>query len=303
MKRVLVTGASGFLGRRLISRLEKDGNYELFAVTTHPNGLAFPARIRVETADLLDVAAIKGLLERVYPDICIHLAWDQREGYRNSLSNYHWLAASTLLFAEFQRVGGRQFLFAGSSGEYEDQSGHMAEVPRPRPMSLYGQCKKAVSELILASESNMWVQVARFFTIYGPGDPHRFGAIPSAICTLLQGKIFSCQHPNAIRDYIYIDDAVEAIVRLLFSDYHGVVNIGSGFPHSMREVFLEIGKQLNCPEKVVFAGEASGETVLVSDNTILQNAVGFTPRTDLSEGVAECIAYWRTQLGDERCGP
>lgn len=299
MKRVLVTGASGFVGHRLISRLEKEGNYELFAVTSRLNGMAFPAETRVETADLLDAAAIKGLLERVHPDICIHLAWDQREGYRNSLSNYHWLAASVLLFAEFQRVGGKQFLFAGSSGEYEDQSGRMAEVPSPRPMSLYGQCKKAVSELILASESNMRVQAARFFTIYGPGDPHRFGAIPSAIYTLLQGKTFSCQHPDAIRDYIYIDDAVEAVVRLLRSDYHGAVNIGSGLPRSMREVFLEIGNRLGCPERITFHSKAGRETLLVSDNTILRNIVQFSPQTDFSQGIDRTIAYWRTQLGVE----
>lgn len=303
MKRVLVTGASGFLGSRLICRLAEDGNCELFAVTSQPGGIEVPANVHVETADLLDGDAVKGLIKRVWPDVCIHLAWDQRKSYRDSPSNYQWLAASIQLFAEFERAGGRQFLFAGSSGEYEDRVGGMAETPRPQQMSLYGRCKKSASELFLSVDNGVQVQVARCFTVYGPGDTHRFGAIPAAICTLLKGGTVSCRHPRTIRDYIYIGDAAEAVLRLLRSDYHGAVNIGSGIPRSMWEVFLEIGRQLNCPERISFCGEVREATMLVSDNTILRNTLDFTPQTDFSEGIAKAIAYWRTQLGAEKCEP
>lgn len=301
MKRVLITGARGFLGSRLLRRMAEEGEERLFAVTSRADGMEAPEGVSVETADLLDADAVRRLMERVSPEVCVHLAWDQGEGYRSSPSNYRWLAASIQLFDEFERVGGRQFLFAGSSGEYEDRAGGMAETPRLRRMSLYGRCKKSASELFLSADSGVRVQVARCFTVYGPGDTHRFGAIPAAICTLLKGESFSCRGPRTIRDYIYIDDAVEAVLRLLRSDYHGAVNIGSGIPRSMREVFLEIGRQLNCPERIFFDGEAGGETVLVSDNAILQTVLGFVPGTDFSEGIARSIAYWRTQLGADRC--
>jgi len=177
--------------------------------------------------------------------------------------------------------------------------GGITEASQPRQMSLYGRCKKSASELFLAADSDMQVQVARCFTVYGPGDTHRFGAIPAAIRTLLEGKTFFCQNPRTIRDYVYIDDAVEAVIRLLRSNYCGAVNIGSGIPRSMREVFLEIGRQLDCPDRISFSGEAGGENILVSDNTLLQDVLGFNPQTDFSEGIARSIAYWRRQLGAE----
>lgn len=300
MRRVLITGARGFLGNRLLRRLAEEGNDQLVAITSQTGGMEVPGGVSLETVDLLDVDAVKRLMRRISPEICVHLAWDQREGYRNSSSNYQWLAASIQLFAEFERVGGRQFLFAGSSGEYEGQAGGITETSQGQGMSLYGRCKKSASELFLSAESNTQVQVARCFTVYGPGDTHPFGAIPAAICTLLKGEKFSCQSPRAVRDYIYIDDAVEAFLRLLRSGYRGAVNIGSGVPRSMREVFLEIGRQLNCPEKISFDTETAGESVLVADNTILQSMIGFVPQTDFSEGIARCIAYWREQLGAEK---
>jgi len=273
---------------------------QLFAVTSRAGGMDVPDGVAVEAADLLDGNAVKDLIERVRPDVCVHLAWDQGSAdYRNSGSNYLWLAASILLFAQFREMGGRQFLFAGSSGEYEDRVGGIMETPRPRQMSRYGRCKKSASELFLAADSGIQVQVARCFTVYGPGDTHRFGAIPSAICTLLKGGTFSCRSPKSIRDYIYIDDAVEAVIRLLRSDYRGAVNIGSGIPRSMGEVFLEIGRQLHCPDRISFCGGAGGGNILVSDNTLLRDVLGFNPQTDFSEGIARSIAYWRRQLGAE----
>lgn len=300
MKRILVTGARGFLGRHLLSRLAEAGAGQLFAVTSQAGGMEAVEGVTVESSDLLDAGAARSLMQRVRPDVCVHLAWDQAgAGYRNASSNFQWLAASILLFSQFREAGGQQFLFAGSSGEYEDRAGGMAETPRRRQMSLYGRCKKTASELFLSAAGGMQVQVARCFTVYGPGDPHRFGAVPAAVCALLRGEAVSCRNPRAVRDYIYIDDAVEAMLRLLESGYCGAVNIGSGVPRSMREVFGEIGRQLGCPERISFHGEAGGETVLAADSTLMQEVLGPIAQTGFSDGIAKSIEYWRTQLGAE----
>lgn len=300
MKRLLITGARGFLGGRLVRRLANEGCFELTAVTSLAEYLDVPANVLVEHTDLLDLRAIDALMRRVCPEVCVHLAWGQKESnYRNALSNYQWLAASISLFAQFQAMGGEQFLFAGSSGEYEDQMGGSSETQQLRQMSLYGRCKKTASELFLTSGSDMQVQVARCFTIYGPGDTHPFGAIPAAILALMKGETFICENPRALRDYIYIDDAAEAIVRLLKSDYSGAFDIGSGIPRCMRDVFSEIANQLNCPERVFYRGDSGVETVLTADNTFLREMLQMSECISFPEGIRRSIAYWRTQLGAE----
>lgn len=301
MKRVLITGASGFLGYRLVCRLADEKNYDVVVTTSRSNGLKFPEQVSVATVDLLDIKKVELLMKHIRPEVCIHLAWGQRESnYRNALSNYQWLAASVSMFAQFQNGGGKQFLFAGSSGEYEDYSGGISETLRPKNMSLYGQCKKAVSDLLLKSNSNVQVQVARCFTVYGPGDTHQFGAIPTAICTLLKGEKFTCENPRAIRDYIYVDDAVEAITRLLNSSFTGPMDIGSGIPRSMREVFYEIASQLHCPEQVCYSDKVGAETVLTADHSLLQEKLRMPPQIPFSEGIRRSIEYWRMQLEAEK---
>lgn len=300
MKRVLVTGASGFLGRRLIRKLADEKEYDLVVTTSRPKSLNLPEQIVVETVDLLDIREMERLMKHIQPEICIHLAWGQHESsYRNALSNYQWLATSISMFAQFQNGGGKQFLFAGSSGEYEDYSEGISETLCPKNMSLYGQCKKTVSDLLLRSNSNVQVQVARCFTVYGPGDTHRFGAIPTAICSLLKGKKFICKNPRAIRDYIYIDDAVEAITRLLKSRFAGSMDIGSGVPRSMREVFSEIASQLHCPNEVYYNDKFGAETILTADNSLLREELRMPPQISFSEGIRRSIDYWRMQLGVE----
>ena len=294
MKTVLITGAFGFLGQRLLKRLAADAEYRPVAVTSRRNTASFPKGIVVECADLLDPASVQQLMECVRPDVCVHLAWDQRDaGYRNSPSNYQWAAASLSLFAAFQACGGRQFLFAGTSGEYEGQS---ETAP---PMSLYGRCTRAVSELLLdtGKQAGIQVQIPRYFTIYGPGETHAFGAIPSAICSLLNGRTFACKSPSAIRDYIYIEDAADATICLLNSDYEGAVDIGSGIPRSMREVFDEIARQLGRPELISYGSETGLKTTLVADPRTMREHLHPTPQTDFSSGIANSIAYWQTQLG------
>lgn len=303
MRRLLLTGARGFLGRNLIRRLSEDGAYELFAVTSQVGCPEFPENVSVEKADLLDPAEVRSLMRRVRPEICVHLAWDQRTAeYRNGLSNYLWLAASIQLFSEFQAAGGQQFLFASSSGEYEDRAGGASERPDARPMSLYGRCKKTASELFLFGGQGLQVQIARYFTIYGPGDTHCFGAIPSAIRSLLQKKSFVCSSPGNICDYVYIDDAAEATLRLLRSGYGGAVNIGSGVPRSMREVFSEISGQLGCPELVSYSGKTQAERILVADTALMEEVLQFRRQTPFQTGIARAIDYWRGQIGEKRNG-
>lgn len=147
MKRVLVTGASGLLGRALLPRL-LDAGYEVHAVTTDAARLAFAPGAQAQTADLRDSAACRAVVERVRPEALVHLAWDQKDaGFRNAPANLDWLSVSVNLLRAFYDCGGKRFLFAGTSSEYDGRSGRMEETAAARPVSMYGQCKRAVTAL------------------------------------------------------------------------------------------------------------------------------------------------------------
>lgn len=298
METVLVTGASGFLGKRVIEQLLKTQEYRVTAVVSGRRPVKFPAGVQVEKCNLLDEAARTELTERVRPDILCHLAWGQESpDYRRLPENLQWLEAGLSLLRKFAASNGRRFIFAGSCTEYDDRSGKAQEDPQTQVMSLYGECKRAfyrVMENFCRIEGIQYVD-ARLFTLYGGGDPHRFGAIPSTILSFMEKKPVTCKSPNTVRDYVYIEDAAKAVALLIGSDYCGAVNISSGFPLSMRSIFKWIAREMGCEHLLSFENEGVCNQVLVGDNHILREVVGFDSFTPFEAGMRETIQWWRSK--------
>jgi nucleoside-diphosphate-sugar epimerase len=298
MKKVLVTGANGFLGRALMKELLKEKDSILYAVVSGKREVFFEDTIKVLTLDLMDFHKTKEVMMEIKPHVCIHLAWDQTDGnFRNSDTNLSWLSASLNLLEAFQRAGGERFIFAGTSSEYDGCNGLMMEdeAVKSVPLSMYGQCKKAFTEIALnyAKLHGISVGIARYFTIYGENDPHFFGAIPSTIHNFLQNKEVICQSPLTIRDYIYVEDAARATVLLLKSDYTGAVNIASGIPHAMGDVFSMIARIMECSHLLTLAEDAPCGQILVGDTTKLKKNLSFECNVSFEEGIKRTIAWWK----------
>lgn len=118
MKRVLITGASGFIGQHLLPFLqEKD--YEVFPCY-HSRKIDFPPCMHPVKANLLDQEERRALLKEVRPSHLIHLAWYVNPlDYMHSQENLEWMLASIDLFTEFGRNGGKRCLSVGSCAEYD----------------------------------------------------------------------------------------------------------------------------------------------------------------------------------------
>src|SRR5438105_280249 len=130
MKRVLVTGASGFIGRHALPHLEARG-FEVHA----PGHSSF---------NVLDEKAHQPLLESIRATHLLHLAWDVTPGkYWTSLDNIEWVRASLSLFRHFAASGGKRWVGAGTCAEYDWSCGPvLSEETTPlRPTSLYGASK------------------------------------------------------------------------------------------------------------------------------------------------------------------
>jgi nucleoside-diphosphate-sugar epimerase len=286
MKRVLVTGARGFLGAHCLQALAARGWSDVHAVSR-------------ATCDLFDPGAVRKLLQATRPSHALHLAWDTTPGkYWTSPDNQRWLAASETLLEEFAAAGGRRFVAAGTCAEYEWSGGKCSEKSTPlKPASPYGAAKHALQEVLARRAPALGVSAAwgRVFFPYGPGErPERLVAY--VIRSLLAGRPADCTSGEHRRDFIYAGDAGDAFAALLGSDLTGPVNVGTGEAVAVKDVVLQAARQAGRADLVRLGVRplAAGEPAeLFADLSRLQGELGWRARTSLEQGLAACVDHWR----------
>lgn len=306
MKRVLVTGASGFIGSHSLTALQSKG-YEVHAVWRKSR--CEVDGIEWHRADLLDAPAIGTLMREVHPTHLLHFAWYAvPHDYRESPENLRWCESGIRLLREFAEQGGSRAVFAGSCFEYDLRHGFCSEDLTPLvPSTFYGTCKDSLRRVMLEFSKSAQLSTAwgRIFYLYGRCEP-RARLVPSVIGSLLRGEKARCTHGRQLRDFLYVEDVAEAFVALLDSSALGVINVGSGEPVTIRSMVEEIARQLEMPGQSMSQVEfgaiepAAGDPAIVcADTRKMRDQVGWAPRWSLTDGIAETIKWWRT---DARAG-
>lgn len=294
METLLITGAGGLIGTPIVRQLAAEGKYRIVAATSGRRPVVFPEGVVPETVNLLDEAEQHALLERVCPDILIHLAWSlDGPGFLSSEKNIQWLEASLSLMRAFR---GKSFLFAGSSAEY----GHgmnCKETDMCHPTSLYGECKLAFERVAASYCGNMGIRFVgmRFFSVYGPGDCRKGRALPTAIQSFLNKEPFTCKGPNNTWDYIFTEDIGKAVSKIINSKYSGPLNISTGQAISMKQVFTEMSCIMETEDLLSFKNEDLAGQQLVGDNSLLWEQTGFCDFTPFEEGMKKTVEWWRDQ--------
>jgi nucleoside-diphosphate-sugar epimerase len=299
MKRVLLTGASGFIGYHCIEPLQARG-YEVHAVSSKPSKT--DARgVRWHQADLMQTDAHAKLLEAVRPSHLLHLAWYVVPGKLIAAAeNFTWVTASVELARAFAAAGGKRLVCCGSGYEYDWSYGYCSEKLTPQvPNTVYGSCKQALHLMLgsLAEQVGLSLGWGRVFFLYGPNE-HPQRLVSSVILSLLKGEPAKCSHGRQIRDYMHVQDVADGLVALLDSDVRGAVNVSSGQALTLREVVLTAGRLLKRPELVLLGAipaRANDSPLVVGDNTRLVSEVGWTQKLDLEVGLAQTIEWWARQ--------
>jgi len=270
--RVLLTGASGFLGRYVLNQLTKRG------IDTIVVGRSRPAEHGGDfiRADLLQNNDCSAVVQRARATHLLHLAWYAEHGaYWTSPLNLRWLEASVRLVETFCSAGGQKVVAAGTCAEYDWSCGYCHEDTTPlTPASMYGTAKDATRRLAAAVCSAHQVAFAwgRIFLPYGQGEDSR-RLIPSLI------EVFQRRRPpfgvnaTAYRDFLHAEDVARGFIQLLLSDAEGAYNISSGQPTQIAEVVRLIASAVNGDSRIILdlSSERPGEPeMLIGDSRKLK---------------------------------
>jgi nucleoside-diphosphate-sugar epimerase len=300
MSRLLVTGATGFIGRHVLPLLAKR-DYEIFAVSSSTQGDDQSTATWIQ-ADLLNPVDVCELIRRVKPTHLLHLAWYGVPGkYWTAVENLHWLQASVELLRSFAEHGGQRAVFAGSCAEYDWRYGYCSECVTPlQPSTLYGVCKHALQQVVAAfcSQINLSCAWGRIFFIYGPHEhPNRL--VAAAVTTLLRGERFACSHATQVRDYLHVEDVAEAFSALVASDVQGCINVASGLPVTIKEILSRIGRKLDRSHLIEWGALPARHDepgLLMADVTRLKSEVGWAQQYDLESGLDDTLDWWKTRV-------
>ena len=328
--RCLVTGTAGFVGFHLARRLLEKGHqvtgidgmtpyYDPSLKQARHAELARFGSFRPHLCMLEEADRLGAIYEQAAADIVLHLA--AQAGVRYSLENPRAYIESNIvgsfnLVELCRRSRPRHLLIASTSSVYGDSTDYpLAETgPSDHPLTLYAASKKAV-EAIAHSYAHLWdipTTLFRFFTVYGPwGRPDM--AYFKFVERILAGRpIDIYNHGQMERDFTYIDDLVEAIVRLCdvppsrghattvatdsssLSAPYRIVNIGGRQPVKLLDFIEEIERALGRKAIRNYMDMQPGDVLRTEASTdFIEALIGYRPTTPLSVGIAEFVRWYR----------
>jgi nucleoside-diphosphate-sugar epimerase len=299
LKRIMVTGASGLLGRAIIEKIYN--SYEIYAVISGHHPVNFFESVHTVKADLLDERTREHIMADIQPEILLHYAWNvQDTDFESSENNIIWLEASLHLLRSFVANAGKRILFAGAGAEYGTRNEKKIEKDAPPfppcgQLSLYGAAKLSFSAIMenYCSAHGMEYVDARYFSVYGENDNRLYAVIPQTILRLLNNESVICKYPDNVWDYIYIQDAVDISVKLIESTYCGSVNICSGIPQKMGDVFKMMAKELEKEFLLSFEYKNGCNRVCIGDTSIMEQQLGSRCNVPFDVGIKKTIVYFK----------
>jgi nucleoside-diphosphate-sugar epimerase len=299
--RVLVTGAGGFVGQRLLGVLRDEG-YDVFATTRN---IAKAAHANVFLLnDALDVQAYGRLISDNRIDVIINALAAGVDPLDRDVVGM--LRANGMFPSELALVakaaGASAFVQIGSSAEYDvvDKSDRVVEGDPLMREKLYGATKAAGGLLLEAAATDVGLPhaILRLFNVFGPGEkPYRL--FPSLVQRLSEGQAVPLSKGSQVRDFLYIDDACRVVSNVIEALHgkalaNGAYNLASGNGMSVRDFALMIASSMQADPKLLCFGELplrpDDLPYVVADTRRLDEVVGKAARTPLNEAISQTLA-------------
>jgi nucleoside-diphosphate-sugar epimerase len=283
--RVVVTGATGFIGRHVLSALEARG--------------ANVTAVDHRWADPVDLDHQLGPAPIVR---CIHLGWysspaDYLVARRPNLQS---LSDSLALVDALAARDCRHLLVVGTSAEYAPIGRPVTETDLVRPWSAYGASKVALSTLLESSwcPDSLSIAWARPFNMAGPGEsPARL--LPTVVRSLLNGHALGLSQGNQVRDFLDVRDVAAALTALSEATATGPFNISSGRGVTLRDLLTQLGQLVGNVGLLQFGARAYTQhdaAYLVGNNRRLTTSTDWRRQISLGQMLDDLLRYWRHRV-------
>jgi len=304
-KKILITGITGFVGKALSNRLNSLG------VIVYGVSRSVKNDARNLNADILDYPRINKFIKDSDIEICFHLASAAlvEEGQIHPYQTFKVNTEGTLNILESARNNNlEKVIIASTSHVYGENKIPYIESYMPRPTRPY-ETSKACTDIIAQSYATSFklpVLIPRFVNIYGPGDLNFQRLIPKTIKSVLENSEPKMWGGEAVRDYLFIDDAINAYIKLAVLDVENVggnriFNFGSNNRVSVNDLVEKIikisGKKLEI-EMIPQERQEEIESQYVSWKKAKQ-LLGWEPKIDLALGLKKTMEWYREYLSSQ----
>lgn len=295
MKRVIVTGANGFIGSTLVHRLVDEGIHVVAVDISYAQSHLPDSSFVICVESSIDEYLLSKLPQYEY-DAFYHFAWQGVNGEEkaNPLIQNQNIAMAIHAANTARELGCKKFLVAGTVAENAVYS--LPNIVRTNGGMLYGAAKHACHILLETYCKNIelpmiWMQ---FSNIYGVGN--RTGNLISyTLSELLEGKEATFGPAEQPYDFIYVDDLIEAVYRLGAKDVKmGKYFIGSGHPRILKEYLLRIGELFDRVDNIkigIREDDGIHYSMSMFDTTTLQSAIGDYCQLSFDDGIKKTIKW------------
>jgi nucleoside-diphosphate-sugar epimerase len=273
--KIVVTGANGFIGSNIIEKLSLEHDvYPIFK----------------EYSTIVNIS----------PDVIIHCGWYGGNSYiyNNDINQFYQNVNAGIELIEILKQISKKtkFIGFGSLAEFGFKNHIIDENTQESPSNLYGLSKytlKMYSQMLCEQGNIDWVWIRPCY-VYGPGDVST-RLIPTVINKFINNQEVILDDCNKTIDYLYIDDFIEMLYKLIQHSATGVYNICSGQRYNLKEIINQIHSLVGSKSNIIFNPDLNRNSpqYICGDNQKIVNLIDYKPKVNLEKGLIQTINYYK----------